>query len=411
MLLDLHIRNIAIIDELTISFSGGLNCLTGETGAGKSIIIDTIKMLLGDRSSTHVIRTGENEAEIEGLFDISGNQGIKERLEGMGYRSEENLLLRRVISREGKNRVYINGQLSTLSLLRAVGEMLIDIYGQHEHQSLLKPYTHIDLLDGYGGLNRLRDRMAGVFKELASVKQELTDLRTRQMESSRRRDFLEFQIEEIESAALRDGEEDELLRERDILRNAEKIIGVTNDGYETIYAGEGSILERLQGYILELKKVSHLDERLSRYVSALEEVSYQLEETSLELNRYAGSVDLDPQRLDEIEERLALIGSLKRKYGDSTGEILAYKESIEKEIEGLDRGSERLEFLEERMGELDKEALKIASELSERRREAGEGLKDDIVKELASLGMERSRFEVDITHTPMNEKGLSLIHI
>ena len=260
MLQELHIKNVAIIDEVTIAFGQGLNVLTGETGAGKSIVIDAVKILLGDKVSQEIIRDGHEEAMVEGIFDISLRTSVQDTLEKVGIVSDDELLLKRVISKTGKNRVYINGNIATLSMLANIGENLIDIYGQHEHQSLIKPLSHLDILDTYGALWPLREEIKEQYKKLVSLQTELQSIKSKSETRVKDLNLLSYQLKEIEGACLKSGEEEELQKEKEKLKHSEGIIEATQEGFKVLYSSEGSVLERLADITEGLKKVSRVDE-------------------------------------------------------------------------------------------------------------------------------------------------------
>lgn len=409
MLLELHIENFAIIKDLTITLSPGFNVLTGETGAGKSIIIDAVKLLLGDRASPEMIRTGEEEALIEGVFDISRNRRVKDRLKEMGLRGDETLLLRRRIGKGQRGRVYVNGNLATLSILSSVGEGLIAIYGQHEHQSLLKPGVHIDLLDSYGNLMELRRKVEERYKELSLLERELMDLKERERDRAMREEFLRFQIREIEGANLRVGEEEELKKERERLRHRETILKVTRKGHEDLYSKDGSVIESLSCLLREMEKASAFDESLQKVLESLKEALYIIEDVAIQLRDHSMALDISPERLDEVEERLARIGSLKKKYGGEVTDIIALKERMKKELKELEGREERIKELEERIDSIQKEVIALAEGFSSKRRRLARSFEEEIMEELSSLGMEGASFKVFFERCDLYEKGVDRV--
>ena len=246
MLSELSIRNFAIIDSLHITFEKGFNVLTGETGAGKSIVVDAVELLLGGRASSEMIRSGCDEAVVEAAFDISNIKGVSDKLAEMGIEDDDTLLIRRIVSVSGKNKVFINGSMATISMLSDVGEFLVDIHGQHEHQTLFKVERHIDVLDDYAAVGRLRDEMGCIFSDLNKKKGELETLKASEADKERRLDLLRYQSDEIEKAALKDGEEEELAEERRLLSNAEKLYESSNTALELLYSQSGSALELIK---------------------------------------------------------------------------------------------------------------------------------------------------------------------
>ncbi len=406
MLLELHIRNFAIIKDLTLTLSPGFNVLTGETGAGKSIIIDAVKLLLGDRSSPEMVRTGEEEAVVEGLFNISGNEKAIERVRGMGIHAEDGTLL---ISRrvgKGRGKVYINGTLATLSMLSSIGEGLVAIYGQHEHQHLLRPEIHIDLLDHFGGLLPVRDRIREDYRELLALERELKSLKEKERERIMREDLLRFQIREIEDADLKAGEEEELRKERERLRNLEAILRITGEGYERLYGGEGSVVDAISGVLKGLERISALDDSLQQPLQSLKEALYMVEDVAIQLRDYSGGEDPGVERLEEIEERLSKIEMLKKKYNCSLDELLSLKERLKEELEELKGMEGRIRDLEERIRCLKDRLMEEAQDLSKKRKEAALRFREEVMEELSFLGMEGSLFDPSFRACDLHEKGI-----
>ncbi len=396
MLLELRIKDFAIIDNLSISFSPGLNIFTGETGAGKSIIIDAVRLILGDRASADLVRTSKDEAVVEALFHISAYKGVMEALEGSGFSFSENLIVKRIISRSGRSKIFINNSLATLMTLAEIGGRLIDIYGQNDHQSLARPEEHIELLDAFAELTGLRREMVAVYKELSNVQSALEGLVNTEKSNGERRDLLQYQSGEIEDAALNADEERDLLQEKAKLTNAARLFKVTTEADNILYSGEGAVLERIGHVVNKLSEVSDYDERLNPHIETLRTTVYQIEEAASFLRDYSGGIDSDQARLEEVESRLDLIARLKGKYGQTIEGILQRKKEIDEELA-------RMNSLEDRVKELGKEAdaareaaLSLALELSKRRKKASLDLKKAIEEELATLGMEGTVFDVKI---------------
>ncbi len=400
MLTDLYIKNFAIIDNLHVAFREGLNVLTGETGAGKSIIIDAVNLVLGGRASADLIRTGEEEASVEALFDLSASPAILARLAETGVDCTGELLVKRTISRTGKNRVFVGEGLSTIALLADLARRLINIYGQHESQTLLKADNHLLLLDGYGGLSPLRERFAAIHDDYRQALTEIRLLAEGEREAARRIDLLSFQSEEIARAALDAGEEEDLAREREILLHGEKLLANSQEAYEALYGGDNSILGQLQRVVAAVAEARAIDGSLSEVVSSLENSTLQLEDAALALRDYAARAEHDPQRLQGVEERLDLIYRLKKKYGSTVAEVLAYKEEIDRELTALTNRAETGKALETRLHELEEELAARGNELSRLREKAAKALKSAMEKELRELAMKNSLFEVSLTKLP-----------
>lgn len=394
MLTELRIRNFAIIDQLTISFAPGLTIISGETGAGKSIIIGALNLLLGGRASIDLIRSTEEEASVEAFFDISCSPGLIRRLEDWGIKADEYLYLRRTISRSGKGKAFIGNHLATVNMLGRLGEELINISGQHEHQILLKADQHLEILDKFGGLQSLRNTYINSYYQLISLAKQIDTLTKAKERKAEKEELLRFQIREITGADLQPGEEEKLREEKGILNNSEKLLQITRKAYETLYADKGSVLDQLKSILRELKESSQIDARLFPLFSTLEASVYQIEDLALSLRDYSQKIEFDPGRLEKIESRLAEINSLKKKYGDDLQKILAFKEAAEIELKELEKSEERIEELKALQDKLKKETLNLALRLSEERRRFAILLKEKIEKELDSLGMKKTIFEV-----------------
>ncbi len=397
MLVDLSIRNFAIIDELTVTFSRGLNILSGETGAGKSIIINAVNLILGDRAAGDLIRTGSDEAVVEAVFMLPERNPIHEFLFETGIENTaEGLIIRRVISRAGKNRIFINGAQVTLTTLGEVGEELISISGQHEHQTLLVPDRHIDIIDAYRRLMPMRDEIGAAVRKLKGLLDEFKSHSMSEEEKARRIDFLKFQIAEIEEAKLVVGEEEGLKTERDLLVNAEKLFRSAEEAHELLYGMEGSAAERIAAAVARLKEISEIDKDLAGHVESLAGALYAVQDAGKELSAYASRVSFDPDRLEQIEARLKLIGSLKKKYGGSVEEVLTFLDRARSEFSGIERGEERIEELKREIDAQKKRALELAVALSDRRQEAAREFAAAVEAEVGSLNMTGTRLAVSM---------------
>ena len=394
MLTDLNIKNFAIIDNLHVSFQRGLNILTGETGAGKSIIIDAVNLVLGGRASADLIRTGEEEATVEAIFDLAGRPELPALLAEMGIDCSDELLVRRTIARSGRNRVFLNGGLSTLAVLAEVTRQLINIYGQHESQSLLKPENHLQLLDGCAGLEPVRTAYGALFARYRSVREQLAALATGEREAAQRLDLLSFQSEEIAKAALKAGEEEELLQERHLLAHAEKLLQRSQSAYDLLYGGDVTILGSLGEALGAVREVSTIDPSLAPLLDAMQGGYLQLEDAALSLRDYAGRVEADPVRLQAVDDRLDLLNRLKKKYGATIEEILAYKAAIDRELEQLVNRDRSRGDLEGELEVLSAELRTEGEELSRQRRDAATRMEAAMERELHQLAMKNARFTV-----------------
>jgi DNA repair protein RecN (Recombination protein N) len=393
MLRELQINNLAIIDKLHVEFHRGLNILTGETGAGKSIIIDAVNLILGGRASSELIRSGADEASVEALFDLSRAPALLEKLGESGIDCDGELLVRRVVSRGGKNRVFIGGGLATTSMLAELSRNLINISGQHESQSLLKPDQHLRLLDGFAGALPLRGSFASRFEEYQKAKAELEALEQGEREAARRLDLLSFQSQEIAEARLHAGEEEELAEERNRLAHGEKLLGASRDAFDALYGGDAALLGRLRRVISGVAEAGAFDNALAPVVETLENAYAQLEDASLTLRDYERGVEADPARLEELEDRIDAINRLKRKYGKDIGEILAFKAEVDRELATLTGREEARDLLTARIAELREELGALGTELTRKRKEGAAALKQGMERELAELAMNHAVFE------------------
>jgi len=414
MLQELRIKNFAIIDELEMMFSKGLNVLTGETGAGKSIILNAVHLLLGDKATEDFVRSSEEEASVEALFDISGNKKVKEKLQEKNPRAleaeeENSLLIRRLISRSGRGRILINGNLGTLGMLSEIGTELLSVYGQHEHQTLQKVETHMDMLDEFGGLIELREALRDRFEEFNSLSEEVRRIREEKEKRLRERELMAFQSREIESSRLQPGEEEALREERRILSHAKKLAGFANLSEEALYGEEGSVIGRIQTILRQGREVVEIDPSLGLPLKGLETALIQLEECALALREYSKRVEFNPSRVEEIENRLAEIDGLKRKYGPSIDGILLFKEKVDETLRAFTSDEERLTQLERSLAPLRREVNEFAERVSAGRKRVASELKRSIEKELGSLGMKRTSFEIRFDPSPLSHKGIDRV--
>jgi DNA repair protein RecN (Recombination protein N) len=390
MLSHLVIKNFAIIEHLEIPFHEGFTALTGETGAGKSIIIDALNLLLGGRASTDVIRTDTDEAVVEAIFEPSAKKlaQINEMLSEQGIDEGDELLVRRIVSRSGRNKVFINGGLSTVNTLDEVTRGLVDISGQHEHYSLLDEDAHLSLLDGFAEVDALLEEMSAAYGRVASLRRELKSIREGVQERLSRIDFLEFQLDELQKAELEPGEEEELRADLDTLKHAEKITEATHTASYLCYDADESAVEKLAEAVGALRRVSEWAPQLGELAERLDEARISAEEVAREVSHFGGEIDADPNRLDAVVERLEVIKRLKRKHGVAEIEQLIEKQQdMQEELHDLQNAEERGEGLEEELAEAREAALAVAIELSEKRREAAKLLRNRIENELDDLNM------------------------
>jgi DNA repair protein RecN (Recombination protein N) len=398
MLSEISIRNLAVIEQLRLTCARGFLAMTGETGAGKSIVIDALSLIAGGRGSTELVRYGSDKAEIEALFDIGSDHPVWETLDQLGIEADrtEPLIIRREITVQGKSNARVNGQLVNLSMLREVGDHLINHYGQHEHQALLRTEHHLEWLDAYGGtiINEKKLHYQALYEEYTTIKKEISNLESGFQQALQMSDLYRFQIEEISSASLVLDEEEKLGAERRRLANAEKMAESVSHAYEGLY-GNTKALESISQALNRLDHIKNYDEsRLQPLYEQVQSAYYQLEDAAFQLRAYRDTLEFEPGRLDQIEERLSLVGNLKRKYGASITDILIHYEHITLELERLAHKDERLDELSKKLEQLHRQLTKEAQLLSSLRQEVSLKLSSELQDHLKDLNMERTRFAV-----------------
>ncbi len=402
MLHSIRIRNFAIIKDLQLEFAKGLNLLTGETGAGKSIIIDALQMLLGERSSSALVRTGEEKAIVEGVFEEE-NSHIKESLSRAGIPTADELIIKREISSSGGSRVFINGEMSTTGILKMLAPFLVNIHGQHQHQSLLNYQAHLAFLDRFGNNNRLREKIEIAASTLAGFVKGYHELREKLAQREQTLDFLNFQVNEIETCDPKEGEDEELGREREMLRNAETLRQIVKESYGVTYENERSILSFLKQVQKNVDKLSEIDKSFQKFRSGLEEAIFSTEELSLFLRDYVNILDVEPGRLSFVEDRLAALEKLKKRYGQTLKDVLVFKEEAVRRREALTRASEDLKVIEKKVAEAYAEYRAIAQKLTKKRRRDAELFSSSLLNQLKELAMEKSRFQVKFDQEALPE--------
>jgi len=402
MLLRLEIKNIALIDEVSIELGEGLNILTGETGAGKSIIIDAINVLLGERFSKDLIRSGRDKALIEAVFQVD-NGRLAGILEKYGIETEEDgtLIMSREFSINGKSTCRINGRLVTVSALKETGAYLIDVHGQYDNQSLLRNDTHIELLDSFGGekIQELKKKYYELYEKRRELKGRLEELYGNEKERERKIDLLKYQIDEIRNAKLKVNEEEELNSQRIFYANASRIAETLNGIYEVLFAGsrmKGAAFDDINEAVFKLRELSVYNSRYENIAKQMEEVSFLLEDLKEAIRNERDSIEYNPYVLEQIEERLDLIYKLKRKYGNSISEILQYCENCEKELDFIIKSEEHINNLKKELSEIERGLYELAREINRARSEAASVLEENICRELGSLEMKKARFKVNI---------------
>lgn len=429
MLVELNISNFAIIDKLYLRLGHGFNALTGETGAGKSIIIDALGALLGSKTGPEFVRHGASSARVEGMFDFSTMQPepvatLREILAESGLSDSEDgtddsVIISREINPSGRTVARVNGRMVNLPTLQAIGELLVDVHGQSEHVSLLRPATHVDLLDQYAGLHKERREIADLVGRLRAVQKELRDLQRDERELARRADLLTYQVEEIEKAGVQPDEDTDLTNERARLSNAERLSSLCDsiyallieagddDGYTSRGRGaapaSASVRDALgdaSGYMADLAR---LDSSMERHLPTLDALYESVEELGRTMRVYRETVEHDPTRLEEIEERLSLLHELKRKYGPSLEDVITFGERASEELEGISNSEERVAALQEASERLAAQIGELGERMSQVRVEAGERMSKDVENVIKELLMGNARFKVDVTQHLSND--------
>jgi DNA repair protein RecN (Recombination protein N) len=400
MLRELRIKNLAIIDDVTVEFEKGLNVLTGETGAGKSIIIGALCLALGERASSELIRSGEKEAVIEAFFDVPPkllNHSARQLLRNIGIDIEEGIIMKRVLSAQSKSRAYMNDSMVSIQTLSEIRRGIIDVHGQYEHQSLLLPDSQLDLLDIFAGLLPERREVTALYESYTALKQQIEELLEKEKEREQRLDVLRFQINEIESADLKTGEEEKLTEEAKILGSAHRLTELASHAYDSLYSSETACITNLSGILEALKEISDIDPQGNDAVKNVEDALPLLEEAGYFLRDYKGSLNFDPRRLEEIQERLELIKGFKRKYGSNIKEILDYKEKAVRELDGLQHSEERLSTLKNELQDIKKTLAEKSQLLSKKRKTVSKKIEQQVITELSELSMPHTKFSIQIT--------------
>lgn len=399
MLLELSVKNLAVIEEIRVSFRTGFHVLTGETGAGKSILIDALSLAIGGRASADLVRHGCSAASIEALFDVPGDHPSRALLASFGIDAEsgEPLIIRREVTAAGKSTARVNGQLIALQALRAVGETLVNIHGQHEHQSLLRVDRHLEWLDVFGGARVASARQAyrELYEQYAETRKLLSQLQRTGKEALQLADLYRFQWEEISAANLAAGEDELLREEKSRLANSEKLFSAANDAYEALYGGKAG-LETVAFAIQRMGEIVKYDPAQQALLDQVQSAYYQLEDAAYQLRGYRDGIEFNPERLEEIERRLQTVHSLKRKYGETVEDILAHAEKIKSELDGIDHQEERIAELEDALASLTARLRAAAEQLTAARRDAADKLAAELAEHLKDLHMEKTRFHVEM---------------
>jgi len=396
MLKSFEVKDYALIEHISVEFGSGLNIITGETGAGKSILIDAMSLLLGERASTEVVRKGAQKSFVEGIFNVKGNKKVKSLLEENDVDFNDELIIRREISLKGSNRCFINDTPVNLNLVKDVGNLLVDLHGQHEHQSLLRTETHIDYLDEFGDYQELLHQYKKIYSELLHKEDELKKLQEKESSIKEKKDFYSFQIKEIDNISPQEDEEDKLNEELKVLENSEKLAELTSEVYQIIYESDNSIQTSLSKVRSLLQKLSDIDKSFSDAFSESESALAQIQDISNFVRSYNSKINLDQDEVEEKRERLGAINLLKKKYGGSIKSIIDYRKKIGDEFELAENFSEKINELSKNIFELRKNSGNLAKSLSKQREQSAKLVKKGIEETLKELGIQHPQFKTDI---------------
>lgn len=412
MLETLRINNYALIDEVEIEFRPGFNILTGETGAGKSILVGALNLVLGARATGEVVRTGAPRATIDAAFRISRRpRALMELLKAHDVDLEDGvLLLSRTISAEGRSRAYAGGKLVPITVLAAIGDELVDLHGQHEHQSLLKAERQLALLDAYAETESLADEVAAMVADLRALGDEIAALESNDRERTRQIEFLRFEVREIGAAALRPGEEEELKARLNLISNAETVYTLANQAYAALYEGDtGAAIDRIDAAARDLDALAAIDARFQALSAQLAEGRACIEAIAGELRGYAEQIEFDPQELDDLNRRQALLSDLKRKYGATVDCILAYRDKASAEVAAFEQRDERLEQMRKQYQEQLAAARTLAGDLSRQRHAAAQRLDKRVRAALQDLGMKGAEFQTAFETSGLGSHGVDRV--
>lgn len=396
MLKSLTIKNYALIDSAEIEFTSGLNIITGETGAGKTILIDALNLVLGDRASTETIRKGSDKAVVEALFGVSTNKKVRAFLEQHELEVSDEVILRREISSKGQTRCFVNDTPVSVAQLKEIGNHLVDLHGQHEHQSLLRKETHIDLVDDFGGLEGIVVEYRKSYDALNQLFHEYDTLRQKERLLKERRDLYEFQIKEIEAVDPRPGEEEMLEGELRILENSEKLFAMTSQLYQLLYEGEGAVFDQLVKARNQLEDLAGIDTLFEDAKKEAGSAVAIVDELTKLIQSYNAKIEFNPERLEQIRERLGQLTLLKKKYGGSIDAIVRQREELEKEFSIAENFESTLRTHEESIVQERRKCTAAAQRLSTKRHELVPTISKAVVAELARLGIQNARFDIAV---------------
>ena len=402
MLKTLYIKDYALIEQVNVAFGPGLNIITGETGAGKTILIDAMSLLLGERASSEVIRKGSEKSIVEGIFEVSKNKKVQALLEQNEIEFLPELIIRREISLKGSNRCFINDTPVQLSLIKELGDLLVDLHGQHEHQSLLRTETHIEYLDNCGNTEDLLRTYRWLYKSLSKLQSELNELKEKESSLKEKKDLFEFQIKEIDAVSPEMGEEDSLENQLIVLENSEKLQQLTSEIYQGLYEAEGSIYDSLVKLKNAINELTSIDKSFNETNKEYESAVTIVNEIANNLRSYNNKIEFEPERLEKIRERLSAINLLKKKFGGSVKSILDHRKRLGEEFDIAENYAGKISELEAKIKTVRENCGLTAEKLSTERKITAKKIEKDIVELLKQVGIPNSKFEVKILNFPVN---------
>ena len=409
MLNRLLIKNIGLINELTVEFGDGLNILTGETGAGKSMIVSALNLVLGERADSDLVKSGEKSATVEAVFNAHKIKPAARVLEQQGIEAEEGeFIIRRLLQPEGKSRALVNGMMINLSALKQAGETMVDIHGQHDHQALLRKETHLPWLDNYLGLTGEREHLSAMFSEIRKMESALSELIKKQKEAQAQKEFMEYKLEELDKADLKPDEEAALESEQRRLASAEKIRMTGQEIFEKLYDSDESILAEIEQAAAQMKNLISADVFFKKQSDLFREISAQLSDAALEIQSYCSSVEDDPAKLRAVEERQALIENLKRKHKEDLPGLITLMENTKRELDSIENADAQRDELESKLTTARDKLAKKAATLHKKRADGISTFKKDVQKELTELNMPAARFEIEVALAPGENSGFEL---
>lgn len=409
MLNSLFIKDYALIDSISVEFERGLNIITGETGAGKSILIDAMGLLLGERASTEVIRKGAEKSVVEGIFSINGNKKVTGLLKENEIEFAGELIVRREISLKGSNRCFLNDTPVSLNLVKDIGNFLVDLHGQHEHQSLLRTETHIEMLDEFGNFSELMNDYSGKYKALVNLLTELNDLLKREKEIKEKKEFIEYQIKEIDAVNPEEDEDARIESELKILENSEKLIQLASDAFDVLYEEEDAAYDKLTAVQNNLIELSRIDSNFEPFCTDLTTALSSVQEISNYLRSYRNKVDLEPSRLEDLRSRLSSINMLKKKYGGTLSKVLEYRNKINEEFLLAENFTQKINELKDGIEKERKNCGAAAKQISAKRNEISKQIKKEVELQLKQLGISDPKFVIKISNEKTDDGSVYVL--